>query len=203
MHGQRASATRVDEPGGASNPTTPPAARAPLLKRGGEIQPPRPPRPLRGRPSSREEGKSNHPDHPARCAGAPPQERRGNPTTPTTPPAPRAPLLKRGGEIQPPRPPRPLRGRPSSREEGKSNHPDHPARCAGAPPQERRGNQESPSAAFCLAMSSAIPRFASASRASICAVEKGSPSAVPWISTKPPDPVITTFMSVSQPESST
>src|SRR5439155_21024467 len=83
MHGQRSSATRVDERGEA-NPTTPPAARAPLLKRGGET---RPPRPLRGHPSSREEGK---PDHPARCAGTPPQERRGNPTTPPNPITPKA-----------------------------------------------------------------------------------------------------------------
>src|SRR5260221_6505718 len=63
-------------------------------------------------------------------------------------------------------------------------------------------NQESPSAAFCLAMSSAIPRFASASSASNCAAEKGAPSAVPCTSTKPPEPVITTFMSVSHCESS-
>src|SRR5882762_11747620 len=75
MHGQRSCATRVDERGEASNSTTPPAARAPLLKRGGET---RPPRPLRGHPSSREEGKL---DHPARCAATPPQERRGNSTT--------------------------------------------------------------------------------------------------------------------------
>src|SRR5947208_11781318 len=71
-----------------------------------------------------------------------------------------------------------------------------------SPPRMRRGNHESPSAAFCLAMSSAIPCIASASSASICAAEKGSPSAVPWTSTKPPEPVITTFMSVSQSESS-
>src|SRR6267378_7488377 len=38
MHGQRASATRVDERGEASDPTTPPAAGAPLLKRGGETR---------------------------------------------------------------------------------------------------------------------------------------------------------------------
>src|SRR6266480_4850213 len=134
MHGQRSSATRVDERGEVSNATTPPPSAAPLLKRGGET-----------------------------------------------------------------RPPRRLRRHPSSREEGKH---DHPARCAGTPPQERRGNHESPSAAFCLAMSSAIPCIASASSASICAAEKGSPSAVPWTSTKPPEPVITTFMSVSQSESS-
>src|SRR5882757_1804865 len=96
MHGQRSSVTRVDEPGGASNPdhparcagtpprerrgkptnpTTPPAARAPLLERGGENRPTRPPRPLRGHPSSREEGKTDQPDHPARCAGTPPHKR--------------------------------------------------------------------------------------------------------------------------------
>src|SRR5213082_373103 len=97
------------------------------------------------------------------------------------------------------RPPRRLRRHPSSREEGKA---DHPAAYGGTPPQERRGNQERPSAAFCLAMSSAIPCIASASSASICAAENGAPSAVPWTSTKPPEPVITTFMSVSQPESS-
>src|SRR5438034_4554533 len=119
------------------------------------------------------------------------------------------------------RPPPPLRGPPSSREEGK---PDHPARCAGTPPQERRfnpttppaarapllkrggeirpPNHESPSAAFCLAISSAIPCFASASSTAICAAEKGAPSAVPCTSTKQPEPVITTFMSVSQLESS-
>src|SRR6266852_9690053 len=73
MHGQRSSATRVDEPGEASNPTTPPASRAPLLRTGGETRPPRP------------------------LAGTPPHERRGNPTTP---PASRAPLLMRGGEIK-------------------------------------------------------------------------------------------------------
>src|SRR5947208_14640482 len=56
-----------------------------------------------------------------------------------------------------PPPPRPLRGHPSSSEEGKSLEPQH---------------HESPSAAFCLAISSAIPRFASASSASICAAEK-------------------------------
>src|SRR6266571_6995255 len=157
MHGQRSPATRVDEPGEGQTPTTPRAARAPLLKRGGET---RPPRRLRRHPSSREEGKR---DRPAAFGGTPPQERRGNATTP--PPS-AAPLLKRGGEIRSPR------------------------------------NQKTPSAAFCLAMSSAIPCIASASSASICAAEKGSSSAVPWTSTKPPEPVITTFMSVSQSESS-
>src|SRR6266852_9036782 len=124
MHGQRSCATRVDERGEASNSTTPPATRAPLLERGGET---RPPRPLRGHPSSREEGK---PDHPARYAGTPPRERRGNPTTP---PATRAPLLERGGET---RPPRPLRGHPSSREEGKLDHPNPITPKSGDP--ERR-----------------------------------------------------------------
>src|SRR6266581_8066042 len=157
MHGQRSSATRVDDRGEAST---------------------RPPRPLRGHPSSGEEGKL---DHPAAFGGTPPQERRGNPTTP---PAARAPLLKRGGET---RPPRRLRRHPSSYEEGRSGEPEH---------------HEDPSAAFCLAMSSAIPCIASASSASICAAEKGSPSAVPWTSTKPPEPVITTFMSVPHSESS-
>ena len=53
----------------------------------------------------------------------------------------------------------------------------------------------------CCAMSSRC-RLASAISASISARENGAPSAVPCTSTKPPAPVITTFMSVSQPESS-
>src|SRR5215831_4493176 len=60
----------------------------------------------------------------------------------------------------------------------------------------------SASAAFCLATSSAMPRWASAISACISPAEKGAPSAVPCTSTKPPEPVITTFMSVSQWESS-
>ena len=48
----------------------------------------------------------------------------------------------------------------------------------------------------------AMPCSASASSASISARVNGAPSAVPCTSTKPPAPVITTFMSVSQPESS-
>ena len=48
----------------------------------------------------------------------------------------------------------------------------------------------------------AMPRSASASSASISARENGAPSAVPCTSTNPPPAVITTFMSVSQAESS-
>src|SRR2546427_5697881 len=94
MHGQRSAAARVDERVRLSNPTTPPAARAPLLKRGGEIRRgfrPRPPRPLRGHPSS---------------------WRRGYPTTP--PPS-AAPLLKRGGETQTPKSDHPKSGEPERR----------------------------------------------------------------------------------------
>src|SRR6266571_1575964 len=83
MHGQRSPATRVDEPGEGQTPTTPPAARAPLLIRGGEIRRgfrPRPPRPLRGHPSSREEGKR---DHPAAFGGTPPHTRRGDQESPS------------------------------------------------------------------------------------------------------------------------
>ena len=47
-----------------------------------------------------------------------------------------------------------------------------------------------------------MPRVASASSASICARVNAAPSAVPCTSTKWPAPVITTFMSVSQAESS-
>ena len=55
---------------------------------------------------------------------------------------------------------------------------------------------------FCAATSSRMPLSASASSASISARVNGAPSAVPCTSTKPPAPVITTFMSVSQAESS-
>ena len=54
----------------------------------------------------------------------------------------------------------------------------------------------------CAAISARIPRSASVTSASISSRENGDPSAVPWSSTNPPDSVITTFMSVSQPESS-
>ena len=47
-----------------------------------------------------------------------------------------------------------------------------------------------------------MPVSASAIIASNCARENGAPSAVPCTSTKPPAPVITTFMSVSHCESS-
>ena len=60
----------------------------------------------------------------------------------------------------------------------------------------------SPSTCFWAAMSSETPLRASAIMAAIWASVNGSPSAVPCTSTKPPRPVITTFMSVSQVESS-
>jgi len=47
-----------------------------------------------------------------------------------------------------------------------------------------------------------MPPEARSRRVDICARVNGTPSAVPWTSTKWPAPVITTFMSVSQPESS-
>src|SRR5690606_18813972 len=60
----------------------------------------------------------------------------------------------------------------------------------------------SPSAARCALTSREMPARASSSSVSTSPRLNGTPSAVPWISTKPPAPVITTFMSVSQPESS-
>src|SRR6185295_5929561 len=59
------------------------------------------------------------------------------------------------------------------------------------------------SAARCIATSSPMPLVASASSASISRRENVAPSAVPCSSTKPPAPVMTTFMSVSQAASST
>ena len=47
-----------------------------------------------------------------------------------------------------------------------------------------------------------MPSVARSSSTFICSRVNGSPSAVPCTSTMPPAPVITTFMSVSQPESS-
>src|SRR5262249_27416883 len=67
------------------------------------------------------------------------------------------------------------------------------------------GRQHQPHAASalrCAATSSRMPWSASASSASISARENGAPSAVPCTSTKPPAAVMTTFMSVSQAESS-
>ena len=61
---------------------------------------------------------------------------------------------------------------------------------------------QAPSAARCFAISSRMPRSASATRDTISTGVNGAPSAVPCSSTKPPAPVITTFMSVSQAESS-
>ena len=55
----------------------------------------------------------------------------------------------------------------------------------------------------CATRSSAMPASASASIASSSAFENGLPSAVPCTSTKPPELVMTTFMSTSAPASST
>ncbi len=65
-----------------------------------------------------------------------------------------------------------------------------------------RGAQLSPRALRWWAISSRMPRSASASSSSSCARPKVSPSAVPCTSTKLPAPVITTFMSQPQAESS-
>src|SRR5687768_14683899 len=67
----------------------------------------------------------------------------------------------------------------------------------------RRENQlHSSSARFWCCTSSAMPWAASASSASSSLRENVPPSAVPCTSTKPPAPVMTTFMSQPQPESS-
>ena len=57
-------------------------------------------------------------------------------------------------------------------------------------------------AVLCSAMRSSAPCRASRSISENSASSKGAFSAVPWISTKPPDASITTFMSVSADESS-
>jgi hypothetical protein len=58
------------------------------------------------------------------------------------------------------------------------------------------------SEALCAFTMSRMPAAASSSSVSSSARENGSPSAVPCTSMMPPPAVITTFMSVSQPESS-
>ena len=58
------------------------------------------------------------------------------------------------------------------------------------------------SAAFCESMSWAMPALARSVNCSSWARVNGSPSAVPCNSTIPPAPVMITFMSVSQSESS-
>src|SRR4029453_3179309 len=58
-------------------------------------------------------------------------------------------------------------------------------------------------ACFCADTNERMPPLASCNIDSICLAENGAPSAVPCTSTKPPLPVITMFISVSQPESST
>ena len=59
-----------------------------------------------------------------------------------------------------------------------------------------------PSASSCRRVSSAQPATPRSSSRSSSSRPNGSRSAVPWISTKPPSPVQTTFMSVSAAESS-
>src|SRR2546421_8128000 len=66
----------------------------------------------------------------------------------------------------------------------------------------RKDQLHSASAFFCKPMSCVMPRWASARSESSSWRENGSPSAVPFTSTKPPWPVITTFMSQPQAESS-
>ena len=65
----------------------------------------------------------------------------------------------------------------------------------GRPPQI-------PSAAFCILTISAMPPCARSSKRFMPARSNATPSAVPCTSMKWPASVITTFMSVSQPESS-
>ena len=59
-----------------------------------------------------------------------------------------------------------------------------------------------PSACFWALTSDAMPAEARSSRVSSSARLNGSRSAVPWTSTRPPSPVMTTFMSVSARTSS-
>ncbi len=76
------------------------------------------------------------------------------------------------------------------------------ARTGGKIKSAPLGAQVGFNAFFCFAISSRIPRCANCMSASICACENGAPSAVPCTSTNPPAPVMTTFISVSQVESS-
>src|SRR5947209_17789336 len=104
MHGQRSSATRVDDPGEVRTP---------------------PPRPLRGHPSSSEEGKPHYsarrpttllaPPPPCPLRGHPSSREEGKPHY----------SARRPTTLLAPPPPRPLRGHPSSREDGKSLEPQH------------------------------------------------------------------------------
>src|SRR5690606_11327859 len=57
-------------------------------------------------------------------------------------------------------------------------------------------------ACFCMATRSAMPARASAIRLETSSSVNGLPSAVPWISTMPPEPVMTKLASVSAAESS-
>src|SRR5205823_10665344 len=68
--------------------------------------------------------------------------------------------------------------------------------------EDQTVDHSSASTFFCAAINSRAPFSPSVTSASICEREKGMPSAVPWISTNRPEPVMTRFMSVSQPESS-
>src|SRR5690348_13246366 len=76
------------------------------------------------------------------------------------------------------------------------------AELAGVAAREDELLHRAPSTARCFAMSSPMPLYARSIIASISRRLNGSPSAVPWISTRPPEPVITTFMSVPHSESS-
>src|SRR4030095_6831587 len=79
---------------------------------------------------------------------------------------------------------------------------EHEARDAHPAARRPGAPQLAANAARCAAISSRMPRSASVTSPSLSPRVKGVPSAVPCSSTKPPAPVITTFMSVSQPESS-
>ena len=68
--------------------------------------------------------------------------------------------------------------------------------------QHNPAHSVTPRASDCAALSEAQPPAARSSRSLRRPRLKGAPSAVPWISTKSPSPLMTTFMSVSARESS-
>src|SRR5262249_37299356 len=68
--------------------------------------------------------------------------------------------------------------------------------------EEARSTVQTPSPDRCAATSRLIPDAARSSIVFSSVREKGFPSAVPCTSTRPPWPVMTMFMSVSQAESS-
>src|ERR1700761_8587027 len=68
--------------------------------------------------------------------------------------------------------------------------------------QHTAPRQSHASACFCNSTSSPMPLRARRSNCASSSSLNGAPSAVPWISTKPPAPVSTKFASVSAVESS-